>query len=818
LGIGVHSASTSTVDSSRNIPVQAIGLTTGCRYVNTGAQNTYVVKDNQLYTFGNNFAGQLGLNIADSSRNIPQLVSSLTNVTAVHCGSSHTLVLSNGQVYGFGLNASGQLGNGTTVDASRNITQPIGMTSGIRGMSANGIASIVIKDGNIYQFGINPITVSPVTTPTYLQTDTSAVRLVNMPPAIPINLVGGTVSSSNSINYGQSLQNIGISYTGNFRDLYTNSIITGTLSWMNPSIIPNVGSSQTWIFTPDDINYDTMTGSTVVTINKATPIQDVAISVSNINYGQTLSTAGLTGTFKHPTNNSPVSGILEFILPSIIPSVGTDSYSWRFRPDASNNYSNVTGSVSITVNYVSDNTSLNDIISNVITPQDTSASIVVTSAVFDANSYLTPSAYIDPSQSTITTKVYTTDVSFSFVPASVPQNATVTTNPYRDISYNLELTDLSSGYNLIITPVHPAYFVSPEPTKTVNFAFAYRVIDVATGGYVTTLQYPITTFVEVFEMSKYNYTIYHLDTSTGIVSPVSYNISGDIIEFTITKNNVLFGTSTPILNTNPNPATITLPFVFDLSAQSITMLGESIDPSTLDASFNLTVDMSASIFQQSFRYRDSDICGNVDISFTPLANSLEYEINRLNSTANDKYSLTLSAVTGYPQINYTQFSRSKNNISPSNGPLNQHFIQYISSLMFGHPQAQAPIKNDAAIIADLSNGNLGSQFVTSMTDASDIRHSMLEQLFASDVSGDRFDLSDNDGPYYPYPFMTGDKIVFRVSMSGNIFEDSPTIMTNGTISSNAGILYRLFNGIPGISFNPNPVFDRRYWKVIITLI
>jgi len=206
----------------------------------------------------------------------------------------------------------------------------------------------------------------------------------------------------------------------------------------------------------------------------------------------------------------------------------------------------------------------------------------------------------------------------------------------------------------------------------------------------------------------------------------------------------------------------------------------------------------------------------IDISFTPVHGNLEYEINRLNSTRNDSYNLVLTEVNKSQQINYTQFSKTGINVPPSDGPLNQHFIQYIASIMFGHPQAQAPIKNDANIIADLSNGNLGYQFVSMMSDGSNIRHSIIEQLINSDISGIRFDISDTD-TYHPYPFIVGDRITFRVSMSGNLYIDSPSAMNDVTVS-NSGVLSRLFTNIPGISMNPVPRIDIRTWKVIITLV
>jgi hypothetical protein len=277
------------------------------------------------------------------------------------------------------------------------------------------------------------------------------------------------------------------------------------------------------------------------------------------------------------------------------------------------------------------------------------------------------------------------------------------------------------------------------------------------------------------------------------------------------------------------PTTISLPFVFDLSAQSIVVFGEDVSAASLDASFNLTIDMSSSIFASSLLYKDADACGNIDISYVPLAGGLQYEINRLNVGSSisdaDSYKLVLASVSNPANaggINYNQYSRTQGAISypPTPASLRQHFLQYLASIMFGHPQAQAPIKNDNNILTDMSNCDLGLQFATRLGDASDIRHSILEQLIAADVSGDRFDISDNDGNYHQYPFLAGDKIVFRVAMQGILNADSPTALQSGTVS-NANLLFQLFNGIPGLAVTAQSTtgtVQERYWKVTITLV
>lgn len=450
-------------------------------------------------------------------------------------------------------------------------------------------------------------------------------------------------------------------------------------------------------------------------------------------------------------------------------------------------------------------------------PSTNRYSTYVNQSVFNIDSYVTPSAYLYELSKILDSTVYRSDFSASYIPVQPNQSSTLTTNEYSNGGFDYTFTDISSSYNVVVAPLPTPFVDLPiqNPDLRTEFVLAYRVIDASSGafidGQIEPFQTTITLDPAVYASNR-EYFFYHVDTSTNAVTLIGQSyISGNTFNINITKNNMIVGTS--IIPTW-RFTTIALPFVFDLSAQSIGVFGEEVE--VTDTSFNLTLDMSASIFRQSLLYRDSDASGNIDISFVPIAGNLEYEINRLNTLEVDAYSLTLSDVTDSSNANYTQFSHSGNNIPPTNGSLNQHFVQYIASLMFGHPQAQAPIKNDYNIMVDLCNNNLGLKFITEMQDASDIRHSMLEQLIASDVSGDRFDISDNDG-YYPYPFLQGDKIVFTVTMQGNLYVDSPTTMS-GVSTTTLDLLTRLFSGIPGIVLNPFPQFERRTWKITITLV
>eukprot|EP01124_Arcella_intermedia_P029432 TRINITY_DN6208_c0_g2_i1.p1 TRINITY_DN6208_c0_g2~~TRINITY_DN6208_c0_g2_i1.p1 ORF type:complete len:472 (-),score=111.77 TRINITY_DN6208_c0_g2_i1:115-1530(-) len=76
-----------------------------------------LTKDGQIWTFGSNKYGQLGLGDF-KDRDTPTRVATLyTNVTQIACGDNHTLCVSqHGHLYSWGLNKNGQLGHGDYVN------------------------------------------------------------------------------------------------------------------------------------------------------------------------------------------------------------------------------------------------------------------------------------------------------------------------------------------------------------------------------------------------------------------------------------------------------------------------------------------------------------------------------------------------------------------------------------------------------------------------------------------------------------------------------------------------------------------------------
>lgn len=92
------------------------------RAIDCGDQHTAVISNTgELYTFGDNSEGQLGIGI-EFRNNIdrPTLVTGISEETIqVSCGYRHTLVLTNhGTVFGMGTNKKYELASGTLQKSS----------------------------------------------------------------------------------------------------------------------------------------------------------------------------------------------------------------------------------------------------------------------------------------------------------------------------------------------------------------------------------------------------------------------------------------------------------------------------------------------------------------------------------------------------------------------------------------------------------------------------------------------------------------------------------------------------------------------------
>jgi predicted heme/steroid binding protein len=155
--------------------------------------------------------------------------------------------------------------------------------------------------------------------------------------------------SASSITYGQRLSASSIS--GEHINPYSNAVVTGSYNFRNMNLLLSVGTHSTiWDFNPSDsANYDDISGTVSVTVNKKTPDVSNAVSVSSIEYGQMLGSATLSGSFYNSYSDLAVNGYLGFDLSSNYPTAGNHTYNWTFQPVASVNYNDLSGSIQVTV-------------------------------------------------------------------------------------------------------------------------------------------------------------------------------------------------------------------------------------------------------------------------------------------------------------------------------------------------------------------------------------------------------------------------------------------------------------------------------------
>ena len=144
----------SNVDS--NIPVKVNNSSStlpekSVKYVALGTyRSAAITKDGDLYMWGANGSGQLG-NGSTTDSYTP--VKIMENVTAVSLGSYHSAAITkDGSLYMWGYNEYGQLGNGSTT----NSYTPVKIMENVATVSLGAWHSAAItKDGSLYMWGYN---------------------------------------------------------------------------------------------------------------------------------------------------------------------------------------------------------------------------------------------------------------------------------------------------------------------------------------------------------------------------------------------------------------------------------------------------------------------------------------------------------------------------------------------------------------------------------------------------------------------------------------------------------------------------------------
>jgi len=119
-----------------------------------GAHSVVINNWGQVFCWGDNTEGQLGLDISSNIVRVPRMVKVLGTsvVVQIACGQKHTLALTNnGEVYAWGSNSDGQLGLDTNVKLEKKpklITALTGLP--IAFIACGSYHSIVVsKSGNL---------------------------------------------------------------------------------------------------------------------------------------------------------------------------------------------------------------------------------------------------------------------------------------------------------------------------------------------------------------------------------------------------------------------------------------------------------------------------------------------------------------------------------------------------------------------------------------------------------------------------------------------------------------------------------------------
>ena len=151
-------------------------------------------------------------------------------------------------------------------------------------------------------------------------------------------LEGALTLTPAKITYGDQLSKIAIS--GTMKD--DDTVVPGTFTWAAPDTVLTVGTHENiaWTFTPDDgVQYAEATGTATVTVDKATPTgtpRYTAITVSGKTLGDAVLTVG---------SITPAGGTITWDLGNDQSVAANTAYSWTYTPADSDNYNNLTGSI-----------------------------------------------------------------------------------------------------------------------------------------------------------------------------------------------------------------------------------------------------------------------------------------------------------------------------------------------------------------------------------------------------------------------------------------------------------------------------------------
>ena len=169
---------------------------------------------------------------------------------------------------------------------------------------------------------------------------------------IPVKLQSGSSVSlvSNTLTYGEALSTLTFN-SAVFVD-GDGTEVTGTLDWVDKTVKPTVAvTSAAWKFTPDDSDYETLSGNLTIKVEKAEPNVKVLPTVADRIYhpNAKLADTDLTGATVLDVNGEALAGTWNWKTADVIPTVNNSGYEAVFTPDDTANYKTITKTITVNV-------------------------------------------------------------------------------------------------------------------------------------------------------------------------------------------------------------------------------------------------------------------------------------------------------------------------------------------------------------------------------------------------------------------------------------------------------------------------------------
>ena len=296
---------------------------------------------------------------------------------------------------------------------------------------------------------------------TYTPTDTADYNTASSTVSVTVNKASPSVTTwpvASAITYGQTLAASTLSGGS--------ATPAGTFAFTTPSTAPNAGTAvQSVTYTPTDTaDYNTVSSTVSVTVNKASPSVTTWPTASAITYGQTLAASTLSGGSATP------AGTFAFTTPLTAPNAGTAVQSVTYTPTDTADYNSASSTVSVTVNKAAPSVTTWPVASAITYGQTLAASTLSGGSATPAGTFAFTTPSTAPNAGTAVQSVtYTPTDTADYNTAS--STASVTVNPASSAtalvsSQNPSLQGPNVTFTATATPVAPA---STTPTGNVQF-------------------------------------------------------------------------------------------------------------------------------------------------------------------------------------------------------------------------------------------------------------------------------------------------------------------------------------------------------------